>query len=158
MKENKGKGPAYEETMLETQSQPRPVTGDKRKTLSKKIDLGDLPSCRGHKKAKHRLSKSRVSKLGLLVPLAFQQPSIQIHDLDSSIPVGVTRSKLVVTSLSQPSKRVPMNLLENEDLTWEMFQQVVTNEDIATCYDMSLKEFEHSTILDLFKVCFVILF
>ena len=45
-----------------------------------------------------------------------------------------------------------MTLLESEDLAWEMFQQVVNDEDIAVCYDMSLKEFEHSTVDDLFKV------
>ena len=44
MKENKGKGLADEETMQETHSQPRPVTRDKRKTLSRMVDLGSLPS------------------------------------------------------------------------------------------------------------------
>ena len=29
----------------------------------------------------------------------------------------------------------------------------MTDEDVAVCYDMSLKEFEHSAIHDLFKVC-----
>ena len=47
-----------------------------------------------------------------------------------------------------------MNLLENEDLAWEMFQKNATSEDVAVCYDMSLKEFEHFTVHDLFKVCF----
>ena len=46
-----------------------------------------------------------------------------------------------------------MNHIENEDLAWERFKKVVTNEDVATCYDMSLKEFEHSGVHDLFKVC-----
>ena len=46
-----------------------------------------------------------------------------------------------------------MNLVENEDLAWERFQKAMTDEDVATCYDMSLKEFEHSTVHDLFKVC-----
>ena len=46
-----------------------------------------------------------------------------------------------------------MNLVENEDLAWEWFQNVVTDEDVATRYDMSLKEFEHSAVHDLFKVC-----
>ena len=32
-----------------------------------------------------------------------------------------------------------MNLLENKDLAWERFQKVVTDEDMAVCYDMSLK-------------------
>ena len=45
-----------------------------------------------------------------------------------------------------------MNLLENEDLAWERFEQAVTGEDVVACYDMSLKEFEHSSVHDLFKV------
>ena len=29
----------------------------------------------------------------------------------------------------------------------------MTDEDMAACYNMSLKEFKHSTIHDLLKVC-----
>ena len=29
----------------------------------------------------------------------------------------------------------------------------ITDEDVVACYDMSLKDFEHSSIHDLFKVC-----
>ena len=47
-----------------------------------------------------------------------------------------------------------MNLLENEDLAWERFEKAMTGEDVAVCYDMSLKEFEHSGVHDLFKVLF----
>jgi len=46
-----------------------------------------------------------------------------------------------------------MNLVEYEDLAWERFQKAVTDEDMAACYDMSLKEFENFTVHDLFKVC-----
>ena len=70
MKENKGKGLMDEETMPKTQSQPHLATGGKRKILSKMIDLRDLPSRRGHKKAKHGLSESRVVKPGPAIPLA----------------------------------------------------------------------------------------
>ena len=45
-----------------------------------------------------------------------------------------------------------MNLLENEDLAWERFEKAITGEDVAACYDMSLKEFKHSSVHDLFKV------
>lgn len=45
-----------------------------------------------------------------------------------------------------------MNLIENEDLAWEHFKKVVSDKDIAACYDMSLKDFEHSGVHDLFKV------
>lgn len=123
MKENKGKSLVDEETVQETHSQPRPFDGDKRKTLSKMIDLGNLPSCRGHKKAKHGSSKFGVVKpVSIVPPASSKQPSIQILDLDSSIPTGATPSKPTVTTSSQPSKSVPMNLLENKDLAWERFQ------------------------------------
>ena len=41
-----------------------------------------------------------------------------------------------------------MNLLENEDLAWERFKKAMTDKDMLVCYDMSLKEFEHSTVHD----------
>ena len=145
MKENKGNGLIDEETMQEgTHSQPRPVVGDKRKTLSKMIDMGSLPSCQGHKKAKYKSSKFGVVKLGLVIPPApAKLPSVQILDEEPSNP-EVTPSKT--------SKSAPMNLLENKDLAWERYQQAVTKEDVAVCYDMFVKEFEHSTVHDLFKV------
>ena len=51
-----------------------------------------------------------------------------------------------------------MNLIENEDLAREHFEKPVSDKDIATCYDMSLKDFEHSDVHDLFKVCNFIFF
>ena len=52
MKEKKVKEAVDEGSCLEIQPQARPSTGDKRKSLSKNLDLGNLPSRRG-KKAKH---------------------------------------------------------------------------------------------------------
>ena len=59
MKENKGKEVVDEATRLEAQSQLHPSVGDKRKTLSKTLDLENLLGCRG-KKAKHGSSKPKV--------------------------------------------------------------------------------------------------
>ena len=147
IKENKGKEMVDEVTRSEIQSQPRPFIGDKRKTLTKTLDLGNLPSHRG-KKTKHGLSR-----LGVVKPsLPTFQLSIPIFDVDLSIPIEVTPAKTTSPTLSQPSRNVPMNLLENEDLAWERFEKVVTGEDVAACYDMSLKEFEHSGVHNLFKV------
>ena len=67
-------------------------------------------------------------------------------------------STVSVLALSQPSRRVLQNLIENEHLAWERFKKVVTDEDVAACYDMSLKDFEHSGVHDLFKVCEFFLF
>ena len=44
MKENKGKEVVDEKTRPEAQSQLRPSIGDKRKTLPKTLDLGNLPN------------------------------------------------------------------------------------------------------------------
>ena len=52
MKENKGKEVMDEANRPKTQSQLRPSTGDKRKSLSKTLDLGNLPNRQG-KKVKH---------------------------------------------------------------------------------------------------------
>ena len=59
--------------------------------------------------------------------------------------VGTSPSRLGV-NISKPSNAAPMTLLESEDLAWEKFNQVVTDEDVAICYDMSMKEFEHSIV------------
>ena len=55
---------------------------------------------------------------------------------------------------SLPSKEVPQHLLGNKDLAWERFMTVVKDVDVSACYNMSLKDFEHSSVLDLFKVIF----
>ena len=52
---------------------------------------------------------------------------------------------------SQPPPRVPTNIIKNEDLAWECFGEAVKDEDINVCYDISLKDFEHSGVHDLFK-------
>ena len=85
------------------------------------------------------------------------QPSIKIYDVDSSTPTETTPSKTppsktTVPATSQPSAHIPTNIIENENLAWEHFQKAVTDEDINVCYDMSLKDFEHSSVHDLFKV------
>ena len=137
-----------EATRQEVQSQPRPAVGDKRKNLLKAIDLENHPSRHKEKRAKHRSFKPGLSTF----PTS-KQPSIKIQDIDSSEPARVSLSKIVMPASSQPSQRVPMNLLENKDLAWERFEKDVIGEDVVACYDMSLREFEHSTVHDLFKVC-----
>ena len=148
MKENKEKEVVGEEGRPETQAQVRPSTGDKRKPLFKNLDIGNLPSRRG-KKAKH--VSSQTTKPNLPPP----QPSIKIYDVDSSTPTETTPSKTppsktTLPATYQPSAHVPTNIIENENLAWERFQKAVTNEDKNACYDMSLKDFEHSGVHDLF--------
>ena len=111
--------------------------------------MDSLPSCRGHKKAKHGLSKFKVVKAGSFIPPApAKQPSMQILDKEPSNP-EVTPSKPPSGSL--------MTLLSSESLSWERFQQAVSEKDVAIGYDMSVKEFKQSTVHDLFKVLFLVL-
>ena len=51
------------------------------------------------------------------------------------MPIEATSSITTASTSSQPSQRVPMNLVENEDLAWERFQKAVIDEDMAamTC-------------------------
>ena len=120
--------------------------------------MGNLPSRRREKKAKHRSSKPKNIQ---------STPSISIHEpgdvqiLDDSElkdPPMQVPSTTKAPSSSQPSKQVPQNLIRNEDLAWERFRMAVTDADVMACYNMSLKDFEHSGVHDLFKVCKFFLF
>ena len=51
MKENKGKEVVNEATGQEVLSQPHPFAGDKKKSLSLGVDLGNLPSRHREKKS-----------------------------------------------------------------------------------------------------------
>ena len=150
MKENKGK-----EVMDEgVKSQSRPPTGEKRKNISSRVDLGDLPSRRGREK-KHKSTKPQDVKSP--PPISNQESPVQILTLDSEPkdPQSKKISSIVHTPTSSiPPKEVPQHLLGNEDLAWERFTTVVTDVDVAACYNMSLKYFEHSGVHDLFKVSF----
>ena len=102
---------------------------------------------------KHGSSKVVKSKLPQ------SQPSIQIVDVDlctsiESTPSKTPPSKIPLSKSTVPGSSQPStNIIKNEDLAWEHFQIVVLNEDINMCYNMGLKEFEHSGVHDLFKVC-----
>ncbi|XP_075664768.1 uncharacterized protein LOC142634353 [Castanea sativa] len=145
MKENKGKGVVDERGKQDTETRARPSVGDKR-SLSKAINLENLPS----RRAKHRKSsKAGVVSPAVLVPPP--PPSVPIFDVESSEPAPTPPSKTSVPASSQPPVDVVPNLLESEGLAWERFQQAVSDEDVAACYNMSLTDFEHSGVHDLFK-------
>ena len=89
-----------------------------------------------------------------------QESPVQIHDIEDELldpPSAHAPSIIRAPVSSQPSSQVPLNLLGDEDLAWERFERVVTDQDVAACYDMSLKDFEHSGVHDLFKVIFIVL-
>ena len=80
---------------------------------------------------------------------------MQILNLDSKPkdpPSKKVSSTVHAPTSSLLSKEVPQHLLGNEDLAWERFTMAVTDADVSACYNMSLKDFEHSGVHDLFKV------
>ena len=121
-RKNKEKEVIGEESCPEAQSQARPLAGDKKRSLSKSLDLGNLPNCRG-KKAKHGLSQ-------IIKPnIPSSQQLVKIYDVDLSTPIETTPSKTppsktTVPATSQPSQQVPSNIIENEDLAWECFRRL----------------------------------
>ena len=96
MKENKGKEIVDEEDRPETQPQIRPLAGDKKRFVSKSLDLGNLPNRRG-KKAKH--GSSQIVKPN--IPSS-QQP-VKIYDVDSSTPIETTPSKSLPPKTTVPA-------------------------------------------------------
>ena len=147
MKENKGKEVVDEGV----KSQPRPPTGEKRKNISSRVDLGDLPSRRGKDK-KHKSSRLQGAKSP--PPSSLESP-VQILSLDpepKDPPSRKVSSTIHAPTSSTAPKEVPQHLLGNEDLAWERFSKAVTDVDVGACYNMSLKDFEHSGVHDLFKV------
>ena len=112
MKENKGKT-VMDKVVGLGESQPRPSVGEKRKSISKGVDLGNLPSRRKEKKAKHKSSKLGGTKS--------TPPVLPVHildvDLDPKDPPSVQiMSMAKMPTSSQPSRRAPQNLVENVDL------------------------------------------
>ena len=80
---------------------------------------------------------------------------MQILNLDSKPkdpPSKKVSSTVHAPTSSLLSKEVPQHFLGNEDLAWERFTMAVTDADVSACYNMSLKDFEHSGVHDLLKV------
>ena len=96
MKEKKGKEIIGEEGRPKAQPQTRPSAGEKRKSLSKNIDLGSLPN-RRDKRVKH--GSSQVVK----PQLPQSQPPVQIVDVDSSTTVKTTPSKTSPPRMTAPA-------------------------------------------------------
>ena len=119
--------------------------------------MGDLLSRHGREK-KHKSTKSQDVKS---TPVSNQGSHMQILNLDSEPkdpPSKKVSSTVHAPTSSLPSKEVPQHLLGNEDLAWERFTTVMTDADVSACYNMSLRDFEHSGVHDLFKVSSIFFF
>ena len=110
MKENKGK-----EVMDEgAKSQPRPPIGEKRKNISSRVDLGDLPSRRGKDK-KHKSSRLQGAKSPHASSLKSPVQILTIDPEPKDPPSRKVSSMVHAPTSSTAPKEVPQHLLGNED-------------------------------------------
>ena len=127
----------------------------KSKTISSAVDLDDLPSRHGPKKQKSsKTSLPKVPKftpptVNLDEPLVDVEPVQTVHPIHSDPPPQPKASRK--PSSLEASDR-PSNLVLDESYVWSTFKGIVTDREVNECYNMSVKEFERSSIHDLFKV------
>ena len=95
-------------------------------------------------------SKTLVVILDPAAPPASIQPPM-VPKVDALIP-HLNAELSGSSPKALPPENDPMTLLRRENLAWCRFKQVVRNEDVSICYNMLVKEFENSTIHNLFKV------
>ena len=133
----------------------------KAKPISSAVDLDDLPSRRGPKKQKPvKADKASLPKVPKFVP-----PTVNLDE--SLVDVELVQTiHLIQTEPTPPAKTAhkppssepsdhPSNLVLDENYAWRTFKGIVTDNEVNECYNMSVKEFEHSGIHDLFKVSFI---
>ena len=105
MKENKGK-----EVMDKgVKSQPRPPTGEKRKNISSRVDLGDFLSRCGRDK-KHKSSKAQDVKSPPASNLEFPVQVLALDLKPKDPPSKKISSTIHAPTSSTPSKEVPQHL------------------------------------------------
>ena len=80
------------------------------------------------------------------------EPVQTIHPVQTE-PTPQTKATRKPSS-SEPSDR-PSNLVLDESYAWRTFKGIVTDNEVNKCYNMSVKEFERSSIHDLCKVSFI---
>ena len=119
------------------------------------MNLGDLPSRQGPKKQKP--SKTPLPTVPKFTPLMVDFVDLVINVvLVQTVPLVQTDPPLPAktshkTHPSELSKQ-PLNLVLDEGYTWNMFKGILTDNEVNSCYNMSVMGFERSAIHDLFKV------
>ena len=133
------------------------VSGGKRKPkpISSSVDLNDLPSRRGPKRQKP--NKTTLPKVPKFTP-----PTVNLDD-----PVDVEPVQIIPPVQTDPtppptktprrphpseSSGRPSNLVLDEGYAWTTFKGVISDNEVNSCYNMSVRDFERSAIHDLFKV------
>ena len=132
----------------------------KAKPISTTVDLDDLPSRRGPKKQKSKVDKAPLPKVPKFVPpmVNLNESPVDVEPIQTihpgqSEPTPQTKTPCKPPSL-EPSDR-SSNLVLDESYAWRTFKGIVTDNEVNESYNMSVKEFEHSGIHDLFKVSLI---
>ena len=127
------------------------------KTISNSVDLGDLPSRRGLKKQKQKSSKIPLPKVLKFTPLMVDLDDLVVNmvPVKTVPPVRINPPPPTKTSRKthppKPSKQPP-NLVLDEGYAWKTFKGIITDNEVNSCHNMSVRDFERSAIHDLFKV------
>ena len=79
------------------------------------------------------------------------EPIQTVHPIQTDPPPAKTPRK----PYPSESFERPSNLVLDESYAWRMFKGLITDNEVNSCYNMSVKEFERSGIHDLFKVCLI---
>ena len=120
------------------------------------MDLDDLPSRQGPKKQKP--GKASLPKVSKFTPptVDLNDPPVDAELVQSVHPVQTdpTPPPAKTPRKPYPSKpsEYPSNLVLDESYAWRTFKGIITDNEVNECYNMSVKEFERSSIHDLFKV------
>ena len=80
---------------------------------------------------------------------------INVVPVQTIQPVQTNPPPLAKTSRKthpfEPPKQPP-NLVLDEGYAWRTFKGIITDNEVNSCYNMLVKDFERSAIHDLFKV------
>nr|XP_023919360.1 uncharacterized protein LOC112030919 [Quercus suber] len=126
----------------------------KSKSISNTVDLDNLPSRRGPKKQKP--GKASLPKVPKFAPPMVNlddhsvdvEPIQMVHLVQTDPPPSNIAPRKAYPSESSES---PPNLVLDESYAWRTFKGIITNNEVNSCYTMSVKDFECSTIHDLFN-------
>ncbi|KAL0004858.1 hypothetical protein SO802_012419 [Lithocarpus litseifolius] len=133
------------------------VSGGKRKSkpISSFVDLSDLPSRRGPKRQKP--SKTPLPKVPKFTPptVNLDDPVEDVEPVQIIPPVQTDPTPPPTKTPRRPhpseSSQRPLNLVLDEDYAWRTFKGIISDNEVNSCYNMSIRDFERSSIHDLFK-------
>ena len=79
------------------------------------------------------------------------EPIQTVHPIQTDPPLAKTPHKPHPSESSEH----PSNLVLDESYAWRMFIGLIIDNEVNSCYNMLMKEFECFGIHDLFKVCLI---